>query len=53
MGHNESIYKRKTHSSECLQKEKERAYTSSLTAHLKVEKKKRKQIQPRGVEDRK
>ena len=36
MGHNESSPKRKTHSSECLQKEKERAYTSSLTAHLKA-----------------
>ena len=36
MGHNESSPKRKTHSSECLQKETERAYTSSLTAHLKA-----------------
>ena len=36
MGHNESSPKRKTHSSECLQKKLERAYTSSLTAHLKA-----------------
>jgi hypothetical protein len=49
MGHNESSAKRKTHSSECLQKKKkkrkekkrkekklETAYTSSLTAHLKA-----------------
>jgi hypothetical protein len=40
MGHNESIPKRKTHSSECLQKKKkkkklERAHISSLTTHLK------------------
>ena len=35
MGHNENSAKRKTHHSECLQKEtRERAYTSSLTAHL-------------------
>jgi hypothetical protein len=34
--HNESILKRKTHSSECLQKKLERAYTSSLTVHLKA-----------------
>jgi hypothetical protein len=36
MEHNQSIPKRKTHSSECLQKEIERAYTSSLTAHLQA-----------------
>ena len=36
MGHNESISKRKTHSSECLQKKLERAHTSSLTTHLKA-----------------
>jgi hypothetical protein len=37
MGHNESISKRKTHSSECLQKEsRERAHTSSLKTHLKA-----------------
>jgi hypothetical protein len=40
MGHNESIPKRKTHSSECSQKKKkkklERAYTSSLTAYLQA-----------------
>ena len=36
MGHSESSPKRKTHSSECLQKKLERAYTSSLTAHLKA-----------------
>jgi hypothetical protein len=35
MGHNESISKRKIHSFECCQKKLERAYTSSLTAHLK------------------
>jgi hypothetical protein len=35
MGHNENISKRKTHSSECLQKKLERAHTSSLTTHLK------------------
>jgi hypothetical protein len=41
MGHNESISKRKTHSSECLQKEtRERAHTSSLTTHLKALKQK-------------
>ena len=36
MVHNESSAKRKAHSSECLQKKLERAYTSSLTAHLKA-----------------
>ena len=38
MGHNESISKRKTHSSECLQKKKklQRAYTSHQTAHLEA-----------------
>ena len=36
MGLNESSAKTKTHSSECLQKKLERAYTSSLTAHLKA-----------------
>jgi hypothetical protein len=37
MGHNESISKRKTHSSECLQKKKvERTHISSLTTHLKA-----------------
>ena len=36
MGHNESIAKTKTHSSECLQKEtRETAHISSLTTHLK------------------
>jgi hypothetical protein len=35
MGHNERSGKRKTHSSDCCQKKLERAYTSSLTAHLK------------------
>jgi hypothetical protein len=34
--HNESISKRKTHSSECLQKKLERAHISSLTIHLKA-----------------
>jgi hypothetical protein len=36
MGHNESSPKRKTHSSESLQKKLERTYTSILTAHLKT-----------------
>jgi hypothetical protein len=36
MGHNESNPKRKTHRPECLQKNLERAYTSSLTAHIKA-----------------
>ena len=40
MGHNESIPKRKTHSSECLKTNKqtklEKAHISSLTAHLKA-----------------
>jgi hypothetical protein len=37
MGHNESIPNRKIHSSECHQKEtRERAHTSSLTAHLEA-----------------
>ena len=35
MGHNESSAKRKTHNSECLQKEN-RAYSSSLITHLKA-----------------
>jgi hypothetical protein len=35
-GNNESSPKRKTHSSECLKKNLERTYTSSLTAHLKA-----------------
>jgi hypothetical protein len=34
MGHNESSPKRKTHSSEFSKKKLDRAYTSSLTAHL-------------------
>jgi hypothetical protein len=36
MGHNEGSPKRKTHSTECLQKKLERAYTSNLTAHLEA-----------------
>ena len=36
MRHNEISGKRKTHSSKCLQKKLERAYPSSLTAHLKT-----------------
>ena len=36
MGHNESIPKRETHSSECLQKETGEGYNSSLTAYLKA-----------------
>ena len=40
MGHNESISKRETHSSECPKKKRERAHTSSLTTHLKALEKK-------------
>ena len=36
MGHNESSAKRKTHSSSASKKKLERAYTSTLTAHLKA-----------------
>jgi hypothetical protein len=36
MGHNENSTKRKTHSSECLQKKLGRAYAGSLTAHLEA-----------------
>jgi hypothetical protein len=36
MGHNESSTKRKTHSSGASKKKLERAYTSSLSAHLKA-----------------
>ena len=37
MGHNESSAKRKTHSSECLQKENgESLHANSLTVHLKA-----------------
>jgi hypothetical protein len=36
MGHKESCPKRKSHSSECLQKESGEACTSSLTVHLKA-----------------
>jgi hypothetical protein len=37
MGYNESISNRKTHSSECLQKEtRESTHTSSLKTHLKA-----------------
>ena len=35
MGHSASIPKRKTHSSECLQKETRESHISSLTTHLK------------------
>jgi hypothetical protein len=34
-------------------KKLERAYTSSLTAHLKAREQKKKQTHPRGVEGRK
>ena len=40
MGHNESISKRETHSSECLKKKLERTHTNSLTTHLKALEKK-------------
>jgi len=36
MGHNDSCAKRKTHSAEFYRKKQERAYVSSLTAHLKA-----------------
>jgi len=36
MRHNESCSKGKAHNSECLRKKQERAYISSLTAHLKA-----------------
>jgi hypothetical protein len=37
MGYHETIPKRKIHSPDCRQKEtRERAYTSSLTVHLKA-----------------
>jgi hypothetical protein len=36
MGQNESICKRETHSSECLQKETRESTTRSLTTHLKA-----------------
>jgi hypothetical protein len=36
MGHNESSPKRKTHSSECLQKKLEHVYPSNFIAHLKA-----------------
>jgi hypothetical protein len=36
MGHNESISKRKTHRSECLQKKLDIAHISSLRTHLKA-----------------
>jgi hypothetical protein len=36
MGHNKSSAKKKTHSSECLQKELRGAYTSSSTVHQKA-----------------
>jgi hypothetical protein len=48
MGHNESSPKRKTQSSECLQKKLESVYTSSLTAHLKTLAKKEANIPKRS-----
>jgi hypothetical protein len=36
MRHNEGSLKKKTHSTECLQKKLERAYTSSLKEHLEA-----------------
>jgi hypothetical protein len=36
MQHNESSAERKTYSPKCLQKKLERAYTSSMSAHLKT-----------------
>jgi hypothetical protein len=36
MGHNERSAKKKTHSSECHQKETGKKYTSTLTVHLKT-----------------
>jgi len=49
MGHKENSAKRKPHSSEYLQKETgERAYISSLTAHLKTLKQKETNIPKRS-----
>jgi hypothetical protein len=53
MGHNESISKRETHSSECLQKETRESTHFQLDNTPKTSRKKRKQIHPRGVEGRK
>ena len=52
MGHNESSAKRKTHSLSASKKKWERAYTSSLMAHVKALEQK-KLIHPGGEEDRK
>jgi hypothetical protein len=50
MGHNESISKRESHSSECPEKKLERAHTSSLTTHLNaLEKKGRKFTQEEEI----
>jgi hypothetical protein len=40
MGHNAGSPKRKTHSPQYLKNKLERAYTSSLTAHLQVQEQK-------------
>ena len=53
MGHNESSPKRKTHSSECLQKETRENIHYQLNNMPKNSRKKRKQIHPRGVDGRK
>jgi hypothetical protein len=54
MGHNESISKRETIALSASKRKLERAHTSSLTTDLKsIEKKKKQQIHPRGVDSRK
>jgi hypothetical protein len=53
MGHNESSFKRKTHSSvSASTKNSESAYTNSLKAHL-IALEQNKEIQPREVDSRK
>jgi hypothetical protein len=52
MGHNEAFLGGKLKALSASKKKLERAYTSSLTTHLKALEK-RKQINPRGVDSRK
>jgi hypothetical protein len=53
MGHDESSAKRKLIALSASKMKLERAYTSSLTAHLKALEHKEKAIHPRGVDSRK
>jgi hypothetical protein len=53
MGHNEITPKRKTHSSEWLQKETGESIHYQLNSTPKSSRNKRKQIHPRGIEGRK